>query len=97
MHFYFPDGFDKRFPGNKKTQVTRQALTAIGPFHEVSGDGHEKLSSLALRIGDVGFPIYGFKDKWSDYLCMLRVLPNCRKADAMGHLFIDFVEELEGK
>ena len=68
MHYYFPEGFDKRFPGNKKRKVERQALSAIGPFHEVSGDGHEKLSALALRIGDVGFPIYGFKDKWSDYL-----------------------------
>ncbi|KAJ7825728.1 hypothetical protein B0H14DRAFT_3725867 [Mycena olivaceomarginata] len=59
----FPDGFDNRFPGKKGKRVTRVPLHALGPYYEVSSDGHEKIAPSALRMGGVGFSIYGFKDK----------------------------------
>ncbi|KAJ7599662.1 hypothetical protein C8J56DRAFT_1037235 [Mycena floridula] len=53
MHDYFPLGFEKRFPGQKKSTIPRVGLTAIGLFHEISADGHEKLGALALKMGDI--------------------------------------------
>lgn len=94
MHQHFDSGFTLRFPGHKKDVIPRVGLSAIGPFHEVSADGHEKLSQSALQMGEIGLPIYAYKDKWSDYLLMLRLLPNSRTAAAIGHLFLDLVEEI---
>lgn len=95
---HYPRGFDQRFPGKRQNAViARKALTSLGSFHEVSGDGHEKLSSLALRMGGIGLPIYGLKDKYSDALLKLVVIPNCRTAAAIGHLYLDFIEEIGGK
>ncbi|KAJ7842444.1 hypothetical protein B0H14DRAFT_2359573, partial [Mycena olivaceomarginata] len=89
----FPDGFDNRFPGRKGKQVTRVPLHALGPYHEVSSDGHEKLAQSALRMGGVGFSIYGFKDKFSDFLLFLKIYPDVRSQGAGGHIFLDFVQE----
>ena len=75
----------------------RCPLTAIGPFHQISSDGHEKLSHQALQMGDVGLPIYAYKDKWSDTLLKIIVVPNCRSAATIGHLYLDLVEEIGGK
>jgi hypothetical protein len=44
----------------------------------VSADGHKKLSAQALQMGELGLPIYAYKDKWADYLLMLRLIPNSR-------------------
>jgi hypothetical protein len=97
MHEHFPDGFDKRFPGHNKPQIPRSPLRSSGPFHEISADGHEKLSELALRMGDIGLPIYGFKDKWSDVVLKLVCVPNCRTIGPVAHLYLDLVEEHGGK
>lgn len=96
MHDHFPDGFDKRFPGHNKPRTTRTPLHSCGPFHEISADGHEKLSELALRMGDIGIPIYGFKDKWTDMVLKLVCVPNCRTLGPVAHLYLDLVEEQEG-
>lgn len=95
MHTHRPEGFVQRFPGNRnKPKIERRPLSSIGPFHEISADGHEKLAPQALKMGlDVGLPIYGYKDKYSDALLMLRVLPDCRTAAALGHVFLDFILE----
>lgn len=90
----FGDGFNKRFPGKKGSRVPRVGLTAIGPFHEVSADGHEKIGAQALQMGTIGLPIYGYKDKWSDCILVLRVVPNARTAAAGGHLLLDLIEAL---
>ncbi|KAJ6505135.1 hypothetical protein C8R45DRAFT_791111, partial [Mycena sanguinolenta] len=74
----FPDGLDNRFPGRKGKQVTRVPLHALGPYHEVSSDGHEKLAQSALCMGGVGFSIYGFQDKFSDFLLFLKIYPDVR-------------------
>ncbi|KAK7041212.1 hypothetical protein R3P38DRAFT_2512551 [Favolaschia claudopus] len=90
---HFPDGFTRRYPGRKKTTVVRQSLSAIGPYHEVSSDGHEKLAAAALKMGGLSLPIYAYKDKWTAFLLKMNVVPNCRTAGAIGHLFLDFLEE----
>jgi hypothetical protein len=82
-----------RFPGHKKERIPRVGLSALGPFHEVSADSHEKLSAQALQMGELSLPIYTYKDKWTDFLLMLRLIPNSRTAAAIGHLFLDFVNE----
>ncbi|KAJ6505054.1 hypothetical protein C8R45DRAFT_923360 [Mycena sanguinolenta] len=89
---HFPLGFDNRFPGKKRATILRTALNANGPFHEISSDGHEKLGKQALDMGDIGLPIYAYKDKWSDTIPLLQFVPNSRTAAAIGHLFLDFVE-----
>ena len=96
MHEHAPDGFDIRFPG-KKVALIRRPLTAIGPFHEVSSDGHEKLGCQALAMGEIGLPIYAYKDKWSDALLKISVVPNCRSAGAIGHLYLDLIEQIGGE
>ncbi|KAJ7512435.1 hypothetical protein B0H11DRAFT_2151906 [Mycena galericulata] len=93
MHDHFDAGFTLRFPGHKKNLIPRVGLSAMGPYHEISADGHEKLSAQALQMGELGLPIYAYKDKWSDYLLLLRLIPNSRTAAAVGHLFLDLVEE----
>jgi len=93
MHDYYPEGFDSRMPGSRR--VVRKALFASGIWYEVSADGHEKLGSLALQMGPIGLPIYAFKDKWSDYLLYIVVVPNARNAFAAGHIFLDFLEKYQ--
>ncbi|KAJ7302134.1 hypothetical protein DFH08DRAFT_826880 [Mycena albidolilacea] len=56
-------------------------------------DGHEKIAPSALHMGGVGFSIYGFKDKFSDFLLFLRIYPDVRSRGAGGHIFLDFVQE----
>lgn len=97
MRENFPEGAAKRFPGFKRNPIRRQALTALGPFHEVAGDGHEKLGAQALQMDGLGLPIYGYRDKWSGKLLKLDVVPDCRSAGAIGHLFLDLVLILGGK
>ena len=46
-----PEGFAICEPAVSK-KVLRTPLVALGPHHEWSADGHDKLSKL-------GFPIYG--------------------------------------
>lgn len=86
-----PEGFDKRFPGSHR--LVRVPLTAYGPFHEISGDGHLKLNSQALKMGPVGLPIYGMKDKWSACVPLLVTAPNVQTEAAIAHLYLDFVEQ----
>ena len=83
-----------RYPGRKK--VPRKVLTSYGPFAEVNCDGHDKLGSFALRMGDLGFPIYGLKDKWGSAVLHLVVIPNNRSSVAIGHVYLDFIEAFGG-
>ncbi|PSS38118.1 hypothetical protein PHLCEN_2v25 [Hermanssonia centrifuga] len=85
-----PLAVDARFPGRKK--IPRGHLKCIGPFYEVNCDGHEKLGSLALKMGPVELPIYGMKDKWSSAILHLVVVPNDRLETTIGHVYLDFVE-----
>ncbi|KAJ6562677.1 hypothetical protein B0H10DRAFT_1844537, partial [Mycena sp. CBHHK59/15] len=92
MGEHYPLGFDNRFPGKRKGAIPRTALNSNGPFHEVSSDGHEKLGKQALDMGDIGLPIYGYKDKWTYTALDLRFVPNSRTTAAIGHLYLDLIE-----
>jgi hypothetical protein len=90
----YPEGFDHRCPGSN--MKPRKPLVSIGPFEEIHGDGHEKLGSMALKIG-AGLPIYGLKDKFSRMLLHLVVVPSCREATTIGHVYLDFVAKYGGE
>ncbi|KAJ7837937.1 hypothetical protein B0H13DRAFT_2239812 [Mycena leptocephala] len=81
---HFGDGFNARYPGRKKVTIAT-----------ISADGHEKLAAQALKMGDIGFPIYAWKDKWTAYFLRIAVVPDCRTAGAVGHLYLDFLDEIE--
>ncbi|KAJ7789541.1 hypothetical protein B0H14DRAFT_3094900 [Mycena olivaceomarginata] len=85
-----PEGVDARYPGRKK--IKRTQLTAHSTFQEVHCDGHEKLGALTLQMGGVALPTYGVKDKWGDAVLYLKVIPNDRDSDVIGHVFLDFFE-----
>ncbi|KAJ7064243.1 hypothetical protein C8F01DRAFT_1250495 [Mycena amicta] len=89
----YPGGFDVRFPGKKNRHVVQVPLRASSPYYEISTDRHKKLSPAALRMGGVGFSIYGFKDKYSDSLEFIKVYPDVRSSGAGSHIFLDFVEQ----
>ena len=88
MHLHDDAGFDLREPAAKK--VKRSALVALGPHHEWSGDGHDKLAGI-------GFPIWGVRDKWSGMWLGLWVVPNNRLKNAIGRLFLQLVKEQKGE
>lgn len=97
MHEHFPEGFEMRYPGRKKASIVRKALEALGPFHQISSDGHEKVAELALQMGSgVGIGIYGHKDKWTDFIVSLSALPENRSAVAIGHHHLDVMEKIGG-
>jgi hypothetical protein len=89
-----PDSVDARYPGRKK--IKHAQLKAHGIWQEIHCDGHEKLGALALQMGGVGLPIYGMKDKWGSEILYLVVVPDDRHADAIGHVFLDFIETYGG-
>lgn len=92
LHDHYDDEFILRLPGHKG-QIERVPLDCLGPWHQQHGDGHEKLSDKALNMGDVSLPMYSFKDQFSDFVPILRLLPNVRLEVIIGHLFLDYVEE----
>ncbi|KAF8156745.1 hypothetical protein B0H34DRAFT_770234 [Crassisporium funariophilum] len=61
LSVHAPEGLAARFPGAR--HIPRKPLSAIGPFHQEHSDGHDKLNSQALRMGDVLLPSYGIKDQ----------------------------------
>ncbi|KAG6876417.1 hypothetical protein C0992_013040, partial [Termitomyces sp. T32_za158] len=82
-----PQGFEIRQPGSKKIQ--RVALVSLGPHHEWSGDGHDKLASI-------GFPVWGVRDVWSGCWLGLWVVPNNRHRKAVALLFLRLVAKFGG-
>ena len=91
-----PEGADLRYPG-ARGKISRKTLHAHGVFHEVNCDGHEKFANFALGMGPVGIPVYGMRDKWSGVILSLVAVPNARKADVVGHVYLDFVAEYGGR
>ncbi|OSX64400.1 hypothetical protein POSPLADRAFT_1045457 [Postia placenta MAD-698-R-SB12] len=87
MHIHDPEGFALRRPTARK--VHREALVALGPHHEWSGDGHDKLSAI-------GFPIWGVRDKWSGKWLGLWVVLNNRRKDTIAFLYLRLIRELSG-
>lgn len=87
MHLHDDAGFSIREPAAKK--VHRSVLTSLGPHHEWSGDGHDKLAGI-------GFPIWGVRDKWSSKWLGLWVVPNNRLKKAVALLFLQLIKEQGG-
>ncbi|KAJ7113473.1 hypothetical protein C8R44DRAFT_930096 [Mycena epipterygia] len=92
MQYNAPSGAKSRTPGNK-VKIPRKNLTAIGVFQELHCDGHEKLATLALKMGPVGISIYGFRDKGAGIVADLRCVPDARHAVVIGHVYLDLVLE----
>lgn len=88
MQFLDSEGFARREPTSKK--IHRGILTSIGPHHEWSADGHDKLVSI-------GFAIWGIRDKWSGKWLGLWVIPNNRLKSAIAYLYLSLIAELGGK
>ncbi|KAJ3994232.1 hypothetical protein F5050DRAFT_1800803 [Lentinula boryana] len=82
-----PDGFKSRDPTAKKIKCS--VLVCLGPHHEWSGDGHDKLTAI-------GFPIWGMHDVWSGKWLGLWVVPNNRLKETIGYLFLKLVHEYGG-
>jgi hypothetical protein len=82
-----PDGFTNREPTAKK--IHRTVMVCLGPHHEWSGDGHDKLTAI-------GFPIWGIRDVWSGKWLGLWVVPNNRLKDVIAYLFLKLVHEHGG-
>ncbi|RDB24968.1 hypothetical protein Hypma_007391 [Hypsizygus marmoreus] len=87
MKIYDPQGSIIREPGAKK--VRRGVLTALGLHHEWSGDGHDKLT-------EIGFPIWGMKDKWSAQWLGLWVVPNNRLKASIAYLYLSLIKKHGG-
>ncbi|KJA25629.1 hypothetical protein HYPSUDRAFT_85343 [Hypholoma sublateritium FD-334 SS-4] len=87
MRVQDPAGFAEREPSAKK--VHRGVLISLGPHHEWSADGHDKLSAI-------GFPIWGVRDKWSGKWLGLWVVPNNRLKLSVAYLYLKLVSELGG-
>lgn len=44
-------------------------------------------------MGGIALGIYAFKDQFSAFVPLMRVLPNVRKANTIAHFYLDFIEE----
>ena len=82
-----PDGFSLREPTAKKK--SRGTLVALGPHHEWSTDGHDKLAKL-------GFGIWAIRDKWGGKWLCIWVVPNNRLKRAIAYLYLSLVRDLKG-
>ncbi|KAG8982316.1 hypothetical protein FRB90_006878 [Tulasnella sp. 427] len=89
LHDHFDDEFARRFVGFARNGIVRVPLDALGPFHKINLDGHEKLNAQALQMGDLHFGIYAAKDSFASGCMQILVMPNVRLEDAIGHFFLD--------
>ncbi|KAJ7731684.1 hypothetical protein DFH07DRAFT_968678 [Mycena maculata] len=74
-------------------EVEKDTTMSCGPDFIKDQLRLKMLASSALRMGSVGFSIYGYKDKYTDFVLLLKVYPDVRTSGAGGHIFLDFVEE----
>ncbi|KAG1758415.1 hypothetical protein EDD22DRAFT_981416 [Suillus occidentalis] len=87
MRQHKPDGFSQWEPSKKK--VSRQPLVSLGPHHQWSGDGHNKLSKI-------GFPIWAIHDQWSGKWLGMWVVPNNQLKTSIAYLYLSLVYEIGG-
>ena len=87
MRRHEPDGFTQREPLRKK--ISRQPLVSLGPHHQWSGDGHDKLSKI-------GFPIWAIRDQWSGKWLGMWVVLNNRLKTSIAYLYLSLVYEIGG-
>ncbi len=58
-------------------KIHRSPLVALGPDHEWSGDGHDKLAAI-------GFPVWALRDKYSGKWHGIWVVPSNRLQLTIG-------------
>jgi hypothetical protein len=87
MHLQYPDGFAIWEPSAKK--IHQQLLIVLGPHHEWSGDGHNKLTKL-------GFPVWEIRDVWSGKWLGIWVVPENRLKVSVAYLYLQLIETLGG-
>ncbi|KAJ8579873.1 hypothetical protein M405DRAFT_869891 [Rhizopogon salebrosus TDB-379] len=87
MRQHEPDGFAQREPSRKK--ISRQPLVSLGPHHQWSGDGHDKLSKI-------GFPIWAIRDQWSGKWLGMWVVPNNHLKTTIAYLYLSLVYKIGG-
>ena len=97
MRHYAPEGFEQRRPGAKRKAIVRVGLTSLGPFCELSADGHEKLNAQALQMGDLSLNFYAYRDKWPGVVVEAKVLRDTRNAASMGFAYIDLIRKTGGE
>ncbi|EED78301.1 predicted protein [Postia placenta Mad-698-R] len=85
MHIHDAEGFALRRPTACK--VHREALVALEPHHEWSGDSHDKLSAI-------GFLIWGVWDKWLGKWLGLWVVLNNHHKDTIVFLYLHLIRGL---
>ncbi|KAG1802206.1 uncharacterized protein HD556DRAFT_1429779 [Suillus plorans] len=68
-------------------EATEMPLVVLGPHHEWSGNGHDKLTQI-------GFPIWVIRDIWSGKWLSIHVLPNNRLKDAIAYLYLSLCYQL---
>jgi hypothetical protein len=90
MRDHFPDGFLARAPSYKTKKGHPALLTSYGPNDQLSIDGHDKLI-------DIGFAIYGMRDKFSRKWMCLRAVPNNRSNTITRWLFLELVQDMKGE
>jgi hypothetical protein len=89
------EGSGRRAPGNAD-KIKCSNITALGVFHELNCDSHEKLASSALKMGEVSFPIYLMHDNGSGALAVLHTIPNSQLGTVVGHIYLDLATENGG-
>ncbi|KAJ6609508.1 hypothetical protein B0H10DRAFT_1954517 [Mycena sp. CBHHK59/15] len=92
--------------GNFDDTVMNEAavhMASFGPpkkgdvksLREIRVDGHEKLGEKALRMDPgIGIDVYGMRDHVGKVL-LLKAVPNSRRSDTVGHLFLDMVSDFQ--
>ncbi|KAL0578180.1 hypothetical protein V5O48_003811 [Marasmius crinis-equi] len=93
MHDNFPNGADLRFPGKHVPRRRGTLKIGRGVHQEVHCDGHEKLSSKALRMGSVGIDIYGMRCHTSGRILHEVAIPHSRCSSTIGHVYLDCAEK----
>lgn len=79
--------------GMKKPKIIRVPLELAGPGESEHTDRHEKIGADALKMGSVGLPYYGAKDKYTAFSRKMTVLPDVRDDITIAHWYLDLVEE----
>ncbi|KAG2347556.1 hypothetical protein BDR05DRAFT_974081 [Suillus weaverae] len=62
---------------------------SLGPHHQWSGDGHDKLSKI-------GFLIWAIHDQWSGKWLGMWVVPNNRLKTSIAYLYLSLIYEIGG-
>ncbi|EDR06854.1 uncharacterized protein LACBIDRAFT_328609 [Laccaria bicolor S238N-H82] len=83
-----PEASAAHEPTAKK--IPCSTIISLGPHHEWSCDGHDKLSAI-------GFPIWAVRDVWSGRWLGVWVVPNNQYMQTITYLYLSLVAKLGGQ